>query len=82
MSNISRIRDMKTTIINTYDRARAAAIASSRLFQALLNSGHEVAMPVNEKNTEQHQIEAVNNNLLSKKIAFLRFTLERLFLFL
>lgn len=72
---------MKITIINTSDRTGGAAIAAHRLFEALLDHGHDVKMLVNEKTVDQDRIVTVNKSQSARKIAFLRFAFERLWFF-
>lgn len=72
---------MKITIINTSDRTGGAAIAANRLFEALLDRGYDVSMLVNHKTLDHQRIVTVNKSNLARRIAFLRFAMERLWFF-
>lgn len=72
---------MRITIINTSDQTGGAAIAAYRLFEALLDSGHDAWMLVNDKTVDHERIVTVNKSPLSRRIAFLRFAFERLWFF-
>lgn len=71
---------MKILLINTDDNLGGAAIACKRLLSTLNESPSvEAKMLVLNKNTSTNAIFAFANSWIYKKIAFLKFSLERLY---
>jgi glycosyltransferase involved in cell wall biosynthesis len=69
---------MKITILSTFDNFGGASIAASRLNKALNINGLSSKMLVQEKKGNLPNIETIAPNWFQKKLAFLRFALDRL----
>ena len=69
---------MRVLLVSTSDRNGGAAIACSRIFQALKKNGAEVKMLVRDKVSDEKDIFTVNKNVFVKFFNFLNFCLERL----
>jgi glycosyltransferase involved in cell wall biosynthesis len=59
-----------------------AAIAASRLMKALNKHGAKTKMLVRDKQTDDENVISVNRSWLKRKINFVRFTFERLIIFI
>ena len=70
---------MKVVHVSTYHTFGGAAIAALRLHHALLDSGIESTVLVQEKERDEKGVEAYANGFFAKKMALTRFTAERLF---
>lgn len=68
---------MKITILSTFDNFGGAAIAASRLNKSLNNNGLLSNMLVQDKKGNQPNIESIAQNWFQKKLALLRFALDR-----
>ena len=68
---------MKITILSTFDNLGGAAIAASRLNEALNNNGLSSNMLVQDKEGNLTNIESIAQNWFQKKLAFLRFAFDR-----
>ncbi len=68
---------MKITILSTFDNFGGAAIAASRLNKALNNNGLSSNMLVQDKKGNLPNIESIAQNWFHKKLALLRFALDR-----
>ena len=68
---------MKITILSTFDNFGGAAIAASRLNKALNNNGLSSNMLVQDKKGNLANVETIAPNWFQKKMAFLRFALDR-----
>ena len=68
---------MKITILSTFDNFGGAAIAASRLNKALNNNGLLSNMLVQDKKGNLPNVESIAQNWFQKKIALLRFALDR-----
>ncbi|MCQ2976130.1 MAG: glycosyltransferase [Bacteroidales bacterium] len=68
---------MKTLLISTSDRNGGAAIACSRIFNALRNNGVDVKMLVRDKISDDKDIFTVNTNFFRKVANFFSFCFER-----
>jgi glycosyltransferase involved in cell wall biosynthesis len=69
---------MKITILSTFDNFGGASIAASRLNKALNTNGLSSNMLVQDKNGNLPNVETIAPNWFQKKIALLRFALDRL----
>ncbi len=69
---------MKITILSTFDNFGGASIAASRLNKALNTNGLSSNMLVQHKKGNLPNIETIAPNWFQKKLAFLRFALDRL----
>jgi glycosyltransferase involved in cell wall biosynthesis len=69
---------MKITILSTFDNFGGASIAASRLNKALNTNGLSSNMLVQDKKGNLPNIETIAPNWFQKKLAFLRFALDRL----
>ncbi len=69
---------MKITILSTFDNFGGASIAASRLNKALNINGLSSNMLVQDKKGNLPNIETIAPNWFQKKLAFLRFALDRL----
>ncbi len=65
---------MRVLIINTSERTGGAAVAASRLTEALRNNGVKVKMLVRDKQTDQISVVSIGHNWRT----FLRFVWERI----
>jgi len=72
---------MKIVMLNTSDRQGGAAIAASRLREALIQNGVDVTMIVREKTSDDPGILSVNDSWLRRKLNLFRFGWERLVIF-
>ena len=71
---------MKVTLINKSDVAGGAAIACYRLFIALNQDNNcRAGLLVQQKLTANQDISCTANNFLKRKLAFLKFILERIY---
>lgn len=68
---------MKITILSTFDNFGGAAIAASRLNKSLNNNGLASNMLVQDKKVNLPNIESIAQNWFQKKLALLRFALDR-----
>ena len=68
---------MKITILSTFDNFGGAAIAASRLNKSLNNNGLSSNMLVQDKKGNLSNIESIAQNWFQKKLALLRFALDR-----
>ena len=68
---------MKITILSTFDNFGGASIAASRLNKALNTNGLSSNMLVQDKKGNLPNIETIAPNWFQKKLAFLRFALDR-----
>lgn len=71
---------MKVLLINTYDTYGGAAVACKRVFQAIrdnknISSAH---LLVQQKDTQEQNIEVWSSSFVGRKKSFLRFVTERL----
>jgi glycosyltransferase involved in cell wall biosynthesis len=69
---------MRITILSTFDNFGGASIAASRLNKALIVNGLSSNMLVQDKKGNLPNIETIAPNWFQKKLAFLRFALDRL----
>ncbi|MCR5313218.1 MAG: glycosyltransferase family 4 protein [Bacteroidaceae bacterium] len=69
---------MKVLLVNTSERIGGAAIACNRLMQALEKNGVVTTMLVRDKQTDQHNVVALNQSLMLR----FKFVYERLIIFL
>jgi glycosyltransferase involved in cell wall biosynthesis len=69
---------MKITILSTFDNFGGASIAASRLNKALNTNDLSSNMLVQDKKGNLPNIETIAPNWFQKKLAFLRFALDRL----
>ena len=69
-------------MLNTSDRQGGAAVAASRLKEALIRNGAEVKLIVRDKISGDPDTLSINNNGFRRKINRLRFLWERLVIFL
>ena len=69
---------LKIVMLSYHNQNGGAGIACGRLATALKNVGHEVTYLVQEKSGVDAAV-SVNDSLLKKGIAWLRFILERLY---
>ena len=69
---------MRITILSTFDNFGGASIAASRLNKALNTNGLSSNMLVQDKKGNLPYTETVAPNWFQKKLAFLRFALDRL----
>lgn len=68
---------MKITILSTFDNFGGAAIAASRLNKSLNNNGLSSNILVQDKKGSLPNIESIAQNWFQKKLALLRFALDR-----
>ena len=68
---------MKITILSTFDNFGGAAIAASRLNKALNTNGLSSNILVQDKKGNLPNIESIARNWFQKKLALLRFALDR-----
>lgn len=68
---------MKITILSTFDNFGGAAIAASRLNKSLDDNGLSSKMLVQDKKGNLVNIESIAQNWFQKKLALLRFALDR-----
>ncbi|MEY4540365.1 MAG: hypothetical protein RLZZ306_2122, partial [Bacteroidota bacterium] len=69
---------MRITILSTFDNFGGASIAASRLNKALNTNGLSSNMLVQDKRGNLPNVETIAPNWFQKKLAFLRFALDRL----
>ncbi len=69
---------MKVTILSTSDTGGGAAIAASRLLNALNHQQGDATLLVQEKRTTNSAVVSIVSNWFQQKWAFLRFALDRL----
>ena len=69
---------MKIVLVSTSDRKGGAAIACSRIFQALKKNGTDVKMLVRDKISSDKDVYTLNTNIFYKILNFMSFSLERL----
>ncbi|MDR1698853.1 MAG: glycosyltransferase family 4 protein [Prevotellaceae bacterium] len=68
---------MKILFLSTSEQNGGAAIAASRLMQALNKSGHDAKMLVRDKQTNNPNVISIDTSWLKTKINLLRFAWER-----
>lgn len=73
---------MKIVLINTSEVTGGAAVAANRLMKALRKAGVEASMLVRDKKTDDPHVFSVNTSYLKRKINLIRFTWERIVIFL
>lgn len=73
---------MKSIILNTSDCTGGAAVAAGRLMKALQKCGVDCRMLVRDKRMANPNVLSLNHTFISRKINFVRFTWERLVIFL
>ena len=72
---------MKIVMLNTSDRQGGAAVAASRLREALIRSGVDVTLIVREKTSDDPGVISVNDSWFRRKLDLFRFLWERLVIF-
>lgn len=73
---------MRIVILNTFERTGGAAVAASRLREALRAEGEEVTMIVRDKQSSSEQVIGVNGSSLKRLLHKWHFIGERLVIFL
>lgn len=73
---------MRIVILNTFERTGGAAVAASRLREALRADGEEVTMVVRDKQSDCEQVIGVNGSSRQRLLHKLHFIGERLVIFL
>lgn len=69
---------MRIVILSTFDTFGGAAIAAMRLNKALVKSGVESTLLVQDKKSKELYVEGITSNWFKKKLALFRFALDRL----
>lgn len=72
---------MKVLLLNTSERTGGAAVAASRLLNALRKAGIAVRLLVRDKQTDDLDVVAVSTTYAGRKIDFIRFVWERLVIY-
>lgn len=73
---------MRIVILNTFERTGGAAVAASRLREALRAEGEKVTMVVRDKQTACEQVIGLNGSSVQRLLNKCHFTWERLVIFL
>lgn len=76
---MNKSKILKIVHVSTYHSFGGAAIAALRLHHALLSSGIDSALLVQEKERNEEGVEAYANGFFAKKLALTRFAVERLY---
>lgn len=73
---------MKVVLVSTSDRKGGAAIACTRIFNALRKNGAEVKMLVRDKLSDDPDVHSLNTNIFWKFRNFMSMAIERLMILL
>lgn len=73
---------MRIVFLSTFDSYGGAAIAATRLMEALRKENCHIKMIVRDRQSCDPNITSINNSLISKEINWLRFASERFIIYL
>lgn len=79
LSRYQNLDFMNIVLVNKSDRVGGAAVACRRLQKALIKTGADAKLLVQEKNDDDQTVEATGTGFWKKKKNFLFFVLERLY---